>query len=520
MLRRIIYSSVALSLLVVLLRLLGFAEKKTLSFLFGAGDAMDVWFLALQISLMASFFLKGVFHVALIPLLSSARNRGRENAAATGSAAFWLVAGTGAFVLVPGYLFTGEIVRFFAPGFSASKQLLAVEMVQSLLPVSVIVSTTYLFSLSLQVQKRFEFAASADHMQKIVFIACLFLFVIRNGFSFLVVAYWLSALVPLLVLSGYHWKRFGEWATLKVRIPAVWAILALAGPTILGNVVSQAGRAFQTRMASGLPPGTVSGLMFAQVLVDLPLMLVPASLTAVLFVYFSDFAERKELHLSRAYLVGSARILFVLFLPAAVFYVLESETIVALLFGDGAFGESSIAVTSAALLALGLGMPFFALEMVLVTYFQGHQRIVLAVGCGLAGVFAGAVGIWFLTPVFGIAGVALYLPIARAVKVATLIFFLRRLDFRVPYRSAILFCAKVAFCVLVAGGIVELVPLPAGSGFLLGAASLGTRLLLALLIYGALLNLLRVRETTVLIEGFKRLRAARRNKSSASRGQE
>jgi putative peptidoglycan lipid II flippase len=455
--KAILFSSAALLLITVFLKVLGFGEKRVLAHFLGGGDDLDVFFTAVKISGAVYFILRGILRPAVIPLLVAAKNESPEKARNFGfSLALITVALMGVFILV-GEVFTARLVSLFAEGFPPEKQRICVHLTRCLLPVSIAMALSQLLAISLQVRKRFVYAALGECVQKGFFIALVVAFALPFGSRGLIGACLVSYLIMLAYYAATHLDKFRFGRTAAFSGQDICQTAQLAWPLIIGSAVSQVGRLVQNRFASSLDPGSVTALTFAQTTVDLPIILVPLSLSVVLFPYFSEFSNRKEMERSVPYLAHTTRFLLILFVPAAAYVFLFREPVTDLLWHSGKFGQESVRFTATALAGFASGLPFMALEIVFMVYFYAQKRMIPPMVCGLVSTVLALGSLPFLTERFGLAGVSAFIPLARALKIGMLVWCLRLLEVRVPWRRSMTFLIKLLAAMFLALGVYGLV---------------------------------------------------------------
>lgn len=448
----ILRSLTAVAVVTVLAKLVGYVEKRVLAYFYGTQDELEAYFVALRISLFAFSFVAGVLAPIALPLLTTAKNQSVAAARNFGYslAAVFVLVFSG--VAIGGGLFSAELAGLFAKGFSADKQRLCAEITQWLLPCVMVVALTSLLRLSLRVQRRFALATFGQCLQKGLFVVCILIWGASLDFRWIVAAFWVSMLSVFFLFSGVHLWRFPMFRRFEFVGKQIGHAALLSIPLLAGGFVSQFGRMLQTRIASTLESGSIAALTYAQAAIDLPLLLVPVSLSYVMLVYFSDFSDRSDLTRSFRYLSRSLRYLFLIFCPAAVFTVCLHNELASVLFAGGAFTSKSVALTGTALTGLGPGLPLFAAEMILMSFFYAHKRIAIPVVCGLAATGTAIVALPALTHEFGLTGVSAYLTVARLCKVSLLICCLRLLGISFPRGRALAFAGKMAVALLATWG--------------------------------------------------------------------
>ena len=441
---RIVGSAAALAAVTVALKVLGFGEKRLLAHLFGTGAVVEAYAVAVKIALAGYFAARGMLRPVLVPMLTTAKNRSPEEARGLGAAtALLLIAVMGGGCLVA-MAFAKELVALFAPGLEGERMELAIRLTRWFLPGSAAMSLAYLLAVSLQVQKRFAAAAVGECLQKLAWIVGLVLLVAPLGAGWMIGAFWASVAAMLLFYAALHVRKLAGGAVGSLRAAPLADLFWLGWPLAAGGLVSQVGRMLQMRAASTLEPGSVAALtQYSQATVDLPLILVPLTLSIVLFPYFSEFSDRRQIERSAAYLASACRFLLIVFLPLAALTWLWREPVAHILWRSGKFGPESVHLTAEALAGLSLGLPLFALELILVPFFYAQRRMVAPMVCGAVTTVAAAVALPWLARAFGLAGVGAYLPLARMLKLGLLAACLGGLGVNVDWRSSAVFTLRL-----------------------------------------------------------------------------
>lgn len=466
---KIIISSIMVMLIALFMKAAGYVEKRLLGHLFGAGDHLDAYLTAVKISTMGYFLLRGVLRPVITPLLTTLKNRSLAEARNYGISLALVVGGLLGLMTLGGIVFCPALVRFTAAGFAPDKQAECVRLTRWLMLPAFLMSLGHLMGLSLQVRKRFSKAAWGEFLQKCGLILGMALLVAPLGFSWLVMANWIGVICYFgyYSLSHIHYLKVNQ--RFEFTREPLRETLWLAWPVIVGSLISQLGRLIQTRYASGLLPGSVSALTFAQTTIDLPLNLLPLSLSIVLLPYFSEFADRKEYQRSGTYLGHATRFLLLVFVPIAAYCYCFRSPLTLLLFKSGRFDQHALQLTSQALAGLALGLPFFAIEIVLMNYFYASRRMIASMVCGMIATVVAVAALPSLAASFGVAGVSAYMSLGRATKIVLLGVYLYQINVRLPMRPTLAFALKLTCALVIAwtihAGLDRLFPLvPWGRG--------------------------------------------------------
>lgn len=136
-------------------------------------------------------------------------------------------------------------------------------------------------------------------------------------------------------------------------------------PAVFGAAVYQVNMFIGTMLASLLDTGSITGLYYADRLVQFPLGIFAISIgTAVLPSLSRQMAEKDFGGVAETFSFGLRFTLFIT-LPATVGLVVLREPLVALLFGRGAFDAVAVSLTADALLFYAVGL--WAISCVRVT---------------------------------------------------------------------------------------------------------------------------------------------------------
>jgi putative peptidoglycan lipid II flippase len=164
---------------------------------------------------------------------------------------------------------------------------------------------------------------------------------------------WLVQL-PALHAQGMMWR--GKWSVFH---PGVKRVGRLMLPTIFGSAVYQLNIILNTVLASLLVQGSISYLYYADRLVQFPLGVFGLAVsTAALPSLSSLLAQNRQFEFVHT-LQSTVNLVLFISLPATAGLIGLSLPMVDVLFGRGAFDQSSVQATAVALIGYSLGLPAF-----------------------------------------------------------------------------------------------------------------------------------------------------------------
>ncbi len=376
----LIRSTAVVSAMTLLSRILGFVRDMVLARAFGAGLALDAFFVAFKIpNLLRRLFGEGAFSLAFVPVLSEYREH--EGADATRELVD-RVSGTLALILVGvslvGVVAAPLLVTLFAPGFldEPGKFGLTGAMLRVTFPYILFISLVAFAGSILNTWGRFAIPAFAPVLLNLVLIAAALwaapLFeqpvmalawaVFLGGLAQL--AFMLPGLARLGLLPRPRWG----W-----RHPGVQKILRLMGPAVVGSSVAQINLLFDTLIASFLVTGSVSWLYFADRMVEFPLGVFGIALSTVILPSLSGRHAAEDPEGFRIILDRALRWVMLLGIPATLGLGLLAGPIITTLFQYGEFTPHQAEMSALALAAYVAGLPAFILVKVLVPGFYARQ---------------------------------------------------------------------------------------------------------------------------------------------------
>ena len=381
-------------------RILGLTREIVLTFLFGATGAVD----ALQVAIIVpkaiyDLLIGGHINGAIVPVLSDVITlRGRDELWRVVSALVSLVIAALAVLVILIEVFAPEIVPLVAPGSDAGTRQLATQLLRLTAPSLLFLSLFAVFSGTLFALRSFALPAFAG----VVFNGCIVLvtlalapslslqpalaeratvfpFVIaRPAGGIMVVAVgWLvgAAAQMLLQMPGLRLRRLR--LSINWRHPALRSIALLYLPVMLSlSMDTLIIRPFSYRLASQTGDGGIAIMNWATTLVQFPQGLVATAISIAILPTLARQSAEMTAPALRAFkdtLGLGLRLATTLILPAATGLFVLAVPIVALLFENGAFLAADTEITARALRLYLIGLPFAAIDLLLVYAFYARK---------------------------------------------------------------------------------------------------------------------------------------------------
>jgi putative peptidoglycan lipid II flippase len=173
---------------------------------------------------------------------------------------------------------------------------------------------------------------------------------------------------------------------LAVAHPAVRRIGRLYVPVFLGLLVSTAALILDRNFASALGPAVVPAMRYATQVQQMALGLVAAAIALATLPALSAAASRDDLADFRVTLGAGLRLIVLLITPATLGLLALAGPVSQLLFGHGATDPAGVALISLALLGYLVGLPFAAVDQLLIFAYYARKNTRTPVLVGIVAV--------------------------------------------------------------------------------------------------------------------------------------
>lgn len=346
----------------LLSRISGLIRDIVLSYLFGASQLADMFFIALRVpNFFRRLFAEGAFNQAFVPVMVRYKTEGQIAllgflAPLSGIFGLCLIS----FVVV-GVWLAYPMAVLFAPGYLDDPELLAqtADLVRITFPYLAFISLTAYAGAVLNAHNRFAVPAVTPVLLNLCLIGAAMLAIGGvSALSDIQTLAWgvIAAGIAQLVFQIPSLMRLGVLVkpTLDTRHAGVRQVGKLMIPAVLAGSVGQINALVNTMLASTLITGSISWLYYADRLLELPVGLVAVALGTVMLPHLSRMAASGDKAAFRATLSWGIGFGLMLGLPAGVALYLLSDALIATLF---------VSVSGGAMTALDVRMAGYALQM-------------------------------------------------------------------------------------------------------------------------------------------------------------
>jgi|GEM_PF-6939876 len=422
--KKIITSSVFLKAffgigcLSVIIKIIGYFDKLFLSYFLGTSPLVDVYTLVLNFVISIFVFSREIVEPIFMPFFIRAINpNSNERWNVFFYFAMWIVFLSGSIAIV-GFLNAYEVVHILAPGLSSSVQEVGATLIQVGIPAVIFLALSSLTNATLNAMKIFALPMFSE----LVFKVMILLFLV-SLFSYLsitaaMIGVLVGSLVKLLIQAYPIYKL--RPSRFSYKKPELTAAKSISIPLIIGMAFSQINLMAQGMLVSYAPAGSIAALSYAKKIIDVPVLIFPYLLSVVAFPFFSEFSAAKAPDKLSKLLSSTLSWIILIFVPLAIYIGFFSRDIVEIIFKRGAFDLKSTTMTATPLTIYAYGLPFFAVETILVIFFYANADTKRPVIIGILSTIVDFILCFCLLSYLGYTVIALALVLSKALKVVML----------------------------------------------------------------------------------------------------
>lgn len=451
--KKIVFS---IMIITMISKIFGFGRELALSYYFGASFVTDAYLISTSIPLVI-FSLVGVgINSAFIPIFTSiSENESKERAFTFTSRlllSLFIMCTFSYFIIL---VFTPQIVKIFASGFSGDILKLTVKYTRISALIIYFVIITNLFTALLQVNNKFYIASIIGIPFNITYVIGIYIAYLKGNVYLpivTVIAYLIQALMlvyPVYKL-GYKFK-----CSIGIKDKYLKQMIIIAFPAIIGSSLEQVNYLVDKTVASKI--GIEGGITLLNYSSKLNLAISGILISSLLVVFFpkvSKLVAKDDRITLKNEILNSINFTIIVSVPISILILILRYEIISFLFKRGNFNESNTIITAKCLLYYSIAFTFIGLREISNGVFYALKNTRTPVINAVIGVSLNIFLNLILSKYLGLSGIALATAISIIFTVILLFFSLYKKykvlyikDVTITFIKVILASLSVAFIV-------------------------------------------------------------------------
>jgi putative peptidoglycan lipid II flippase len=466
-------------------QLTGLLKQVVTAALFGTSEVMDGFLVAIAIVGMIKAWVAHPIDQTIIPMFRhDLVQYGEAKSWANVSILFNNVALGLTLIAFLGWLAAPYLVRVMAPGFEDSTQALATSLTRIAMGSVVFMGVERILSQMLFSYERFSLPGIAGSVENLVEVVVFLILAGTYGIYGMAVAVVLGTVSRFLLQLPILWEKRKFYSPkVDLRHPGMIELEKLSFPLLIASSGDQLARVTDRFFASLLAAGSLSALNFAHGLISALNSLLITSFQQSTFPHFSRLSAEQKFDTLSPQLFHYLRVVFFFTAPMVAGIIIIAEPMVRLLYQRGAFDETSVHLTSQALIVYAFGFPAASMARILNRTFFGLKNTSTPSKLAVFRIVIKIVLSGFLIRPLGYLSIALAESVSQIIRVVLLFFLLpNELKGREMRKSVISFGQTLAAAILM-GSLVYVaqekaeeifnLPITVTALVLLGVASYG-----------------------------------------------
>lgn len=429
--RSIIRSTVIVTIVTFIIKLLGLIKQSVLAAFCGATDETDAFFIASGVVFSLSTMLFSSISISLLTLhTSTLLSNGRAQANKLINITLRSFLPIAAMISALFFIGAPLISKCLAPAYKGEQLQILSHYVRLMSCVFIFTCYYLVVNVILETDKEFVPGRLYGLFQNVFLIIAAMLCFRSIGMDALLWAFVLSGFAECVLVTICAGKRLRFiWEKPLINKAEVTNLLKLSLPLIIGNALYEINDIVDKQISSSLGSGNASFLTYGATINEIVTGVVVGSVSIVLFSHFATWAAEGNLIKVEEGLNRSSEILTIIILPILAMCLFTGKDILKVLYGRGNFGDYEIEQTMTVVIGYALGFVFASIRANMVKVFYAFQDTKRPLVNGTISITINIVSSIILAKFAGIGGVAMATSIAM---IASTILLFKQIKCHLP----------------------------------------------------------------------------------------
>lgn len=501
----VLKAGLALFIISVASKLLGFIREMLVANYYGTSYVADAYYIALTPSTLAITFSMAISSVFLPLFIKYSSDRNQSFLFANNVLALFLTAVVAIYIFVT--LFTELFIDTLAPGLPAQAESLSILLVKILFPLVFIVIAVQIYTLMLNTFNDYVASAASVLPNNIIIIVYLWIFGDKYGITGVAIITLAASVIQLLIL--YLLLRKNNYKI--INNTEIWGVnskefILLLLPIIVSSGFNQINSVVDRILASSISEGAIASLSYAFRLRGIATGIFITPIITLTFPKLARHSQKKDYTQVSELTHKSLFSVFVLLLPLTLIFMFFSKEIIQILLERGSFDSRATEMTSGIFWAYSLGILAIGFREVTLRAFYSYGDTKTPTYIMIIGSIANVILSYALIKVFGLTGLGLSSSISFIITALITIVALKKNLSTIWSRPFIKQMLRLTFVTGVVGGTVyylkylNLIHFLSMDNKYLKILGLGLYSIFAYLLFILLLVLLKEEEILTLIK--------------------
>ncbi|WP_342044818.1 murein biosynthesis integral membrane protein MurJ [Bacillus sp. OTU530] len=351
----VLKAGLALFIISVASKLLGFVREMLVANYYGTSYVADAYYIAQTPSTLAITFSMAISSVFLPLFVKYSSDRKQSFLFANNVLVLFLAAVVAIYIFV--MLFTELFVGTLAPGLPAQAESLSILLVKILFPLVFIVIAVQIYTLMLNTFNDYVASAASVLPNNIIIIVYLWIFGDKYGITGVTIVTLVASVIQLFIL--YLLLRKHNYTIMNTT--EVWGVnskefILLLLPIIVSSGFNQLNSVVDRILASGISEGAIASLSYAFRLRGIATGIFITPIITLTFPKLARHSHKKDYTQVSELTHKSLFSVFVLLLPLTLIFMFFSKEIIEILLERGNFDSRATEMTSGIFWAYSLGI--------------------------------------------------------------------------------------------------------------------------------------------------------------------
>jgi putative peptidoglycan lipid II flippase len=458
-------SSLKLTLMTLISRVLGLFRDHFLARFFGTGIIATYWEIAYMLpNMLRNLFAEGILSQAFVPVYSESLKVSEEKAKKDSGKIILFLSLVLSIIVFLGIMSFPYLLPYYV-GKPKEEIGLLILLAQILFGFIAFISLSSIFSGILYTHQKFTIPTLTPIFLNIEFIFTFLVFLVLSRWYKIDVET-IAIILAIMVLLGsflvlafqyYFVKKYGwdpefEFSLQIFSDPVIKKLFFLVAPAILGASIFQLNQLMDVFLASYFVnvEGAIPALRFAHRLIQLPTGLIGVAISTTILPIIASYIRNNESYeKSGEELIYAIRFSLFLTVPATIGLFILAPWIVHFLFSGGLWDLRSTFITLWALQFYVLGIPFYSTNKILTSTYYAFQDTKTPVKILIVVVVMNLLLNVLFIPFFQHGGLALSTSLSAFINTILLFLFLKKKSIIIPYKELLSFVRNIVLLIFV-----------------------------------------------------------------------